>query len=534
VDNTVVRAGRGWTLGLVCVVIFMLVLDTTVVMVALPEIQHSLDAGLGNIQWVVDAYTLTLASLLLGAATLGDSIGRRPMFLSGVGLFTSASLACGLAGDALVLDLCRGVQGIGGAVLFGIGVPLIADSYPQGRSRDLAIGLFGAVSGSAVAVGPLLGGLLTELVGWRSIFLINVPVGIVVVALARTRLVRCPGSRSRRIDLVGSLMVTLSLFCFLLGCIEGPREGWTEPWILGAFAGSGLAGAWFVLLQIRSASPLVDPVLFRSRHYTASGIVGVVLQGTVVASTTFLALYAQNVAGFGPLETGLRFLPFSLAAFVSAAAVAPLMARFGSLLLPVTTAVAALGLAWLTRLGVSPDPLVMVPGFVVGGTAVGIGATAINRFAISDVPADRLGMSSGTSTALRQLGVACGVALLGIVHQWGVRTDAMEKFRTVPGLSTHQAEDLAELASTTSPVAVEHVAPPQTAEEIGRMSLEATTHGLGMTLSVAAGTAAVATVVTSCILLAGRRREQRADRRVGRNKRAGPGRPPVDPTKTLP
>lgn len=510
-DGTVVRTGRGRTLGLVCVVIFMLVLDTTVVMVALPEIQQDLDAGLGSIQWVVDAYTLTLASLLLGAATLGDRIGRRPMFLVGTGVFTAASLACALAGDPMVLDIFRGIQGIGGAVLFGIGVPLIADSYPQGRGRDLAIGLFGAVSGSAVAVGPLLGGFLTELAGWRSIFLINVPVGVVVLFLAHRHLAGVPGSPSRRIDVAGSAVVTLCLFCFLVGCIEGPREGWLDPWILGAFAVSALTGACFVVLQARSADPLVDPGLFRSRQFTASAVVGVFLQGTVVASTTFLALYAQNVAGLGPLETGLRFLPFSLAAFLSAAAVAPLLAGFGALLIPVTMVVAAAGLAWLTFLDVSSDPMVMIPGLVVAGTAVGTGATVINRFAIADVAADRLGMSSGTSTALRQTGVACGVALLGIVHQRAVRADALTELEGIRGLDRHSAEGVAQAVSTASVGAARRRVPPGLSDQVGRVCQEATAHGLRTTLGVAAGTAAVTAVVTGLILLIDRSPEGRGE-----------------------
>ena len=409
---------RVWTLGLVCVAIFMLVLDITIVAVALPEIQTGLRADLPSLQWVVGAYTLALAVFLLTGATLGDRIGRAPLFVAGITVFTGFSAACGLAPNVVSLDVFRGLQGIGGAVLFGIAVPLITDAYPPGRERDLALGVFGAVSGSAVAVGPLLGGLLTDLMGWRSIFWINVPIGLALLALCGPGLVRRRGERSRSIDWAGTVLVTGALCLLVLACIQGSQLGWGSPLIVGSFAGSALLGAAFVGWELRAVDPMVDLRIFADRRYSAGALVGFGLQATLVAALNYLSLYAQNVLRYSPLDTGLRILPLSVTAFAAAALVAPLLARVPAVwLVGGTAATAAAGMELLAHLSATSSFPDLLPGLLIGGVGIGMGATVLNRVAVTGVSDERTGMSSGAATAVRQVGLAVGVGVLGIVFQ---------------------------------------------------------------------------------------------------------------------
>jgi EmrB/QacA subfamily drug resistance transporter len=305
----------------------MLLLDITIVNVALPDIQKDLGSSFSDLQWVVDAYALMLASLLLTAGSLGDILGRRLVFAGGLVLFTAASLTCALASSPLFLNLSRGAQGVGGAILLATSLALIAQAF-QGRERGTAFGIWGATIGFAVAVGPLVGGALTEYLGWQWIFYINLPIGIFTLIVT---LVRVPEAYQRfgaSIDWPGVATWTASLFLLVFALIRGNDEGWSSPQILGLFAGWAVLLVAFVLIERAQEYPMLELRLFRIPTFTGGAIVAFTIAASMFAMFLYLTLYLQNVLGISPLGTGLRFLPLSMISFFVAAAAGPLSERF--------------------------------------------------------------------------------------------------------------------------------------------------------------------------------------------------------------
>src|SRR6516225_968981 len=350
-----------WTLVLVCTATFMLLLDITVVSVALPSIQRDLHASLTDLQWVIDAYTLVLAVLLLPAATLGDRLGRRRLFLAGLVIFTAGSLACALAPTALALELFRALQGVGGAVLFATGTPLLRAEF-SGPALARALGAFGATIGGATAIGPLAGGILTDTLGWRSIFFINLPIGAAafVAGAARLRESRDPAGGAA--DWPGTALITGALTALMFALIRGNALGWGSPVIVALFTAAAAAFAGFVAYELRiAAAPMADLRLFARRSFAATGFVAFAISATVIGVITYLSLYVQNTLGYSPVQAGLRFLPLSLVSF----AVAPLTGRLIGkvamrVLLGVAMVAAAAGLASMAHLTATSTWLVEV------------------------------------------------------------------------------------------------------------------------------------------------------------------------------
>src|SRR5918999_3085689 len=315
---------KWWTLVLISIATFMLLLDITVVNVALPDIQRDLDASLSSLQWVIDAYSLMLAAVLLTAGSLGDRLGRKRVFSIGFGIFTFASLLCGIAGDATLLNLARGLQGVGGAAMFATSLALIGQEF-QGRDRATAIGVWGATIGAGVAIGPLVGGLLTEHLGWEWIFFINVPIGLVAIALTELRLVNVAAQDAQRIDLLGLLTFSAGLFLLIFGLIRGNPEGWGSPQILASLIGSVVLLAAFLAIERRSSHPMLELGLFRKPAFNGVSAVAFALSAGMFAMFLYITIYIQGVLGYSPLEAGLRFLPLTLLSFF----VAPIAARLG-------------------------------------------------------------------------------------------------------------------------------------------------------------------------------------------------------------
>jgi EmrB/QacA subfamily drug resistance transporter len=506
-----------WTLVLVAVTTFMLVLDLTVVTVALGAIQVHLHAGLTELQWVVDAYAVALAVLLLAAATLGDRIGRRRVFLFGVGVFTLASLACGLASSPAALDIARAVQGIGGAALLGTGPPLLADAFPKDADRNRALGFYAAVSGSAVAAGPLVGGALTGAFGWRAVFLVNVPVGIVAVVAGALRLRETRDPHAPRIDWAGTALLSGGLLALVVVLLRGQDLGWTSAAALGLFAlGVALLGA-FLAVQRRISFPTVDLTMFRRADYSANAVVGFLVQAGTVGSLVYLSLYLQSTLGLSALDTGLRFLSFSLVALAAPVLLLTVGKRIPARAIVIASAVlVAAGLALMATIGPGDAWSVLLPGLLVAGAGIGLNNTVVNQVALTAAPPERAGMASGTVNALKQIGLAAGVAILGTIHH---ATAHDEMLRSARGsLGSHEAAALADAvgsgggvgavrrAMDAGPDTLAHTAHATVRGTLEHGAQLASAHAIRSVLLVAAAMVAAAAVIAAIGLLRSSRR----------------------------
>ena len=415
---------------LICTASFMNVLDVTVVSVALPDMGAALGASLSELQWVVNAYTLPLGTLLMSAATLSGSVGRLRLFRWGVVLFTAGSLVCALAPSVGVLDWSRFIQGVGGAIFLGVGVPMISDRYQAGSARARAIGVYGAVSGAAIALGPLLGGGLVLMAGWRSIFWVNVPVGLAVWLGSRwvpevgaDRGDAAGKAASGKVDWPGTVLCVAMTGALTLALLQGNTWGWASPVIVSLLAGSAVLLAAFCLVERRSASPMVDVSILTEPTYAGSVLVGFIIQAALIGPMAFLSLYAQNIYRLTPAQTGLCFLPFSASALIVAATCGGAVRRHGaraSLLGIVLGGV--VGSCLLMLLRGSSTWLVLIPGLVLAGAATGATGTIVNQLAVSSADEDTAGMTSGFSASARQLGIVMGVAVMGVSFERVIRS----------------------------------------------------------------------------------------------------------------
>jgi EmrB/QacA subfamily drug resistance transporter len=408
---------KWWTLIAVCVATFMLLLDITIVNVALPSIQSDLDASLSSLQWVVDAYALTLAAFLLVFGSLGDRLGRRRIFAIGFGVFTFASLLCGLASDPTVLNLFRGLQGVGGAAMFATSLALIAQEF-EGRERAKAIGLWGATVGGAVAIGPLVGGLITDGLGWEWIFFVNVPIGIAAIVLTETKLANVAATDPQPIDWLGVVSFSLALFGLIFGLIRGNAEGWASAEILISLIGAAVLMGVFVAVQARRKNAMLDLSLFRVSSFGGVSIVAWALSASMFALFLYITLYIQDVLGFTPLEAGVRFLPITVLSFLVAPVAANLSNRIPvRVLMGLGLVLVGVGLLLMHGIEVGDSWTGLLPGFLVAGIGIGMTNPMIAETALGVVPPARAGMASGINSTFRQVGIATGVAALGAVFQ---------------------------------------------------------------------------------------------------------------------
>src|SRR5215218_5891877 len=304
---------KWWTLGVVSVATFMLLLDITVVNTALPAIEEDLGASFTELQWVVDAYTLSLAALVLTAGVLADRLGRRRVFAGGLGIFTLASLLAGLAPDPTFLNLARALQGVGGAVMFAVSLALIAQEFQAGRERGTAMGVYGATIGIAVAIGPLVGGALTESLGWESIFFLNVPIGGAAIAMTYAKLRETRDPNATRVDWAGLVTFSTSLFLLVLGLLRGNEEGWGSTLIVSLLGGAAALMGLFLVIEARSKEPMLPLHLFRTRAFTGVQLAAMAVSASIFALFLYLTLYLQGFLGYSPVEAGVRYLPITLA-----------------------------------------------------------------------------------------------------------------------------------------------------------------------------------------------------------------------------
>ncbi|MER7702078.1 MFS transporter [Kitasatospora sp. NPDC097605] len=401
--------------------VFMLLTDVSIVIVALPDIGAGLDMGFDGLQWVLDGYALALAALLLGLGALADRAGRRRVYTAGLAVFALASLACGLAPDGATLVVARIVQAAGGAAMSATAMALLNLAY-RGRDRAVAFGVWGAVSGAASAVGPVAGGLLTEYLGWRSVFLVNLPLALAGGVLARRTLTESRDPRARRLDLPGAAAFTVAAGAAVLALIRGGSDGWTSPAVLGAGAAAAVALTVFLLVERRSPAPLLDLALLRRPAFTGVLLCGAVYSAAAFSALPYTSLWLQSVLGLGPMATGLSLLPMSVTAFTVSALAGRRLAGLPTAV-PLAGGLAVIGLGGLLQavLDGSSGRLALLPGLTLTGLGVGAVSPILASGAMAAVPPERGGMAGGALNTFRQLGQAFGIAVFGLVLHRGLR-----------------------------------------------------------------------------------------------------------------
>jgi len=409
---------KWWTLGAMCFALFMVMLDNTVVNVALPSIQRDLGASISGLEWVVNGYTLSFAVLLATAGRLGDIFGRRRCFLIGVTLFTASSIACGMATTTWMLVVSRVLQGVGAAFMMPGTLSIITNAF-EPAERGKAIGIWAGVSALALAIGPVIGGFLTEHVSWQSIFFLNVPVGAgaVVATLFAVRESR-DESVGREVDLWGVATITVSLTAFVLALIEGNAWGWTSPAVLGLFAIFVVFAIAFNVVERTTSAPMIELPLFRSRDFVGANVVAFVVSFAMLGMFFFLALYMQDVLGFSPLEAGVRFLPSTLMIMFLAPIAGRLTDRVGPRwLITAGLLLVSSALYLQTRLTVESDYGQLLPIFLLMGAGMALTMSPMSTAAMNAVPEPKAGVASGLLSMNRMVGGSVGIAVLGALFQ---------------------------------------------------------------------------------------------------------------------
>jgi EmrB/QacA subfamily drug resistance transporter len=426
-----------WTLVAVSLGTFMLLLDITIVVVALPDIQKALGAGFSDVQWTVDAYSLSLASLLLVSGSVADLFGRRRIFAGGLVIFTAASLLCGLAQSPTMLIAFRALQGIGGATIFATSLALLAQTF-QGKARGVAFGVWGAVVSLSTAAGPLLGGVLTTGIGWRAIFFVNVPLGIVAVFVTLRYVEESKPPQARRVDFAGFAVFTVGLVSLVYGLIRANEHGWTNTVSLAAFGVAIVLLTAFPFVERAVKQPMFDFALFRKPTFVGGSIAAFAMNGSLFAMLLYFTLYLQEVLGYSALQTGLRLAIITGATLFTAipagrlSAHVPVRWLIGPGLLMV-----GIGLLLMRGLDASSDWTHLIPGFLIAGLGSGLVNPPLASTAVGVVEPRFAGMASGINSTFRQVGIATSVAALGSIlagHTAGT-TAVAERAAFVDGLN---------------------------------------------------------------------------------------------------
>jgi EmrB/QacA subfamily drug resistance transporter len=415
-----------WTFVITSVALFMVTLDNLVVTMALPSIRLDLGATIEDLEWTVNAYTLSFAVLLLTGAALGDRFGRRRVFVIGLGIFTAASAAAALAPNVETLIAARAVQGLGGAIITPLTLTILSAAVPPNR-RGLALGAWGGIGGLGVAFGPVIGGAVVEGLSWQWIFWLNVPIGIVLAPLAARRLTESVGPDSR-LDLPGLGFIGVGLFGIVLGLVRGNALGWGSPQILGSLIlGAAFVGA-FVWWELRAQTPMLPMRFFRNRTFAATNAASLFMFFGMFGSIFLLAQFLQTVQGYSPLSAGLRTLPWTAMPIFVAPIAGALSDRIGGRpLMAVGLAMQAIGLGWLAMISSPTVPYGdLVPAFVISGIGMALFFAPVANVVLSSVRREEEGKASGTNNAIRELGGVFGVAVLASVfsHYGGYETPA--------------------------------------------------------------------------------------------------------------
>jgi EmrB/QacA subfamily drug resistance transporter len=449
-----------YTLAATGLGLFMIFLDALIVNVGLPAIQAEFRVGEAGLQWVVTAYSLGMAVFIMSAATLADLHGRRRLYVAGVVLFTAASIACGLAPDLATLNVARGVQGVAGATVNVTSLALVSAAFPDPKAKARAIGIWAAIAGVANAVGPTVGGVLVESIGWRSIFWVNVPVGVVVTILTLRYVAESRDDHPRTLDLIGQALFMAMVGAFAFAVIEGPKRGWTAPAILALFALAAIALAAFVTYEKRTADPMMDLNLFRDPTYAMAIATICVALFTLYGMLLVTTQYLQNVRGFSPVDAGLFLLPFSIAMLVGSPLAGHLVGKIGAVV-PIRFGLAIMmaGLAVLIA-GTARHPAFVVTGLALTGFGYALCLTPTTSLAMTSVPSNRAGMASGIMSAQRAIGSTLGFAVMGsVLAAWLSATLDADLVRAVPDAAERREVSAAIIASANPRANVAEVGP---------------------------------------------------------------------------
>jgi EmrB/QacA subfamily drug resistance transporter len=423
---------KWWTLTAVCTGVLMLLLDITIVNVALPDIERAFHASLSDLQWVIDAYALTLAAFLLTAGSLADLYGRRRLFAIGIAIFTLGSLSCGIATSALFLEISRAAQGVGGAVMFATSLALLAQSF-HGKDRGLAFGVFGAITGVAVAVGPVLGGALTSGASWRWIFYVNVPIGVLALLVTLGRVPESRNPNATRPDWFGFVTFSAGLAALVFGLIRTNTDGWGSATVLTSLIAAGVLLLAFLVAEWRQSEPMLDLRLLRVPTFGGGLIAAWAISASIFSALTFLVLYFQNILGLSAIATGVRFLPLTGAIFATAGIAGRLTARVPRrLLIGPGFAFVGAGMLMMRGLATTSTWTHLLAGMIVAGVGAGLVNVPLVSTAVGVVEPERAGMASGINSTLRQVGVATGVAGLGALFASQVRTTVVDRLTATP------------------------------------------------------------------------------------------------------
>jgi EmrB/QacA subfamily drug resistance transporter len=407
---------KWWTLGAVAVGLFMIMLDNTVVNVAVPSIQRDLGVGLSELQWIVTGYALSFAALMLTGGKLADMFGRRRIFVTGIVIFTIASLFCGLADTGQSLIGWRIVQGVGAALMNPATLAIISATFPP-RQRGMAIGIWAGVSALALAIGPLVGGLLTEHLSWSWVFFVNVPVGVLGVAASYLLIDESRDmSEEQRLDLAGLVTSGLGLFALTYGLIEANTYGWSSARIVGSFVAAAVLLGSFVILELRQRVPMLDLTLFRNGTFAGANVVILMVGLAMFGVFFFVSLYMQNILGFSAVQAGAAFLPMTVLIILVAPVAGKLSDRIGSRWL-MTGGMTLLGiqLLYYSTLGTTANFWDLLPALLIGGVGMSLTMTPSAAAIIGSVPTDKAGVGSAVMNSMRQVGGSIGVALIGAI-----------------------------------------------------------------------------------------------------------------------
>jgi EmrB/QacA subfamily drug resistance transporter len=403
-----------WTLAVVCAATAILMLDIAVVNTALSAIAADLDTGLHGLQWVVDAYTLALATVVLTAGSLADRYGRRLVFAIGLVVFTTMSALCAASASIVMLDVSRAVQGLGAAAMFATSLALLADAFPDVRARAGALAAYGATIGASFAIGPAVGGALTSGLGWRWVFLVNLPIGLLCLYITVAKVRESRESHARPVDKLGLVTLTGGLFLLVLGLLRGNELGWGSTAIVAELAGAAVLLTAFVIVQARGRMPMLPLSLFRSGAFTGAQVTAFAISASFFAVFLYATIYLQHVLGLSAIEAGLVYLPSTMIILFVSAATAQLAQKVHpGALIAVGLLLVAAGMALLSTVGVDSSWTAVLPGTIVAGIGTGLFNPSVTAVALGSVPPEQSGLAAGVNDTFRQAGIAVGVAALG-------------------------------------------------------------------------------------------------------------------------